>query len=114
VGNSALRLGDPRPHELVPHGTLYAHFVAAASADEPAFMRQVHEELARLGVHGQTVCGKRQQRHTAAGLLDGFSLMLHQLSPDDSLRLLCAGLGPQRELGCGLFVPHKSAAAVGA
>jgi CRISPR-associated protein Cas6 len=114
VGGSAVRLGDARPHELVPHATLYAHFVAAESADEAAFMRQVHAELARLGVHGHTVCGKRQQRHSAAGPLDGFSLMLHQLSPDDSLHVLRAGLGPHRELGCGLFVPHKSAAAVGA
>jgi CRISPR-associated protein Cas6 len=114
VGDSVLRLGDARPHQLVPHATLYAHFVAAKSADEEAFMRQVHDELARLGVQAQSVCGKRQQRQSAAGTLDGFSLMLHQLSPDDSLRLLCVGLGPHRELGCGLFVPHKSAAAVGA
>jgi len=114
VGDSTLQVGDARPHDLVPHATLYAHFVAAKSADEEAFMRQVHDELARLGVQGHTVCGKRQQRQTATGPLDGFSLMLHQLSPDDSLRLLCVGLGPLRELGCGLFVPHKSAAAVGA
>jgi CRISPR-associated protein Cas6 len=114
VGDSALRLGEARPHELAPHATLYAYFVAADSDDEAAFMARVHDELARLGVHAQTVCGKCQQRQSAAGMLAGFSLMLHQLSADDSLRLLRVGLGPHRELGCGLFVPHKSAAAVGA
>jgi hypothetical protein len=43
----------------------------------------------------------------------GFSLMLDALSPDHSLRMLEAGLGRHRRLGCGLFVPHRSAAAVG-
>jgi hypothetical protein len=38
--------------------------------------------------------------------------MLHALSPEQSLRLQQHGLGPQRLLGCGIFVPHKSAAAV--
>ena len=114
VAGNALRLGDAKPHELVPHATLYAYFVAADGNDELAFMATVHEELARLGVHAFAVCGKRQQRQTAAGALTGFSLMLHQLSPADSLTLLRQGLGPHRHLGCGLFVPHKSAAAVGA
>ena len=43
-----------------------------------------------------------------------FSMMLHGLGPEQSLRLQQRGLGPHRLLGCGLFVPHKSAAAVGA
>ena len=40
--------------------------------------------------------------------------MLHGLSAADSLTVQRAGIGPHRALGCGLFVPHKSAAAVGA
>ncbi len=114
VAGSDLRLGDARPHELVPYATLYATFVAAEGDDETAFMVTVHDELARLGIRAFAVCGKRQQRQSAAGVLSGFSLMLHQLSPTDSLTLLRLGLGPHRALGCGLFVPHKSAAAVGA
>jgi CRISPR-associated protein Cas6 len=43
----------------------------------------------------------------------GFSLMLHALAPEDSLRMQAAGLGTARHLGCGIFVPHKSAGAVG-
>jgi hypothetical protein len=40
--------------------------------------------------------------------------MLHGLATAASLRVLEAGVGRHRRLGCGLFVPHKSAAAVGA
>jgi hypothetical protein len=47
-------------------------------------------------------------------VIAGFSLMLHGLSVADSLRVQRAGIGPHRLLGCGIFVPHRSAAAVGA
>ncbi len=60
------------------------------------------------------MCGKRQQRDSGAGAVVGFSLMLHGLSAADSLTVQRVGIGPHRALGCGLFVPHKSAAAVGA
>jgi len=113
VGASALCLGPPKSHPLLPHGTLYAYFVASPSDDETAFMRGVDAELAALGISCHKVCGKHQQKDIGAGALLGFSLMLHELSAADSLTMQRVGLGPHRGLGCGLFVPHKSAAAVG-
>lgn len=112
VGGNALRLGPPRSHPLLPHGTLYSTFVAAQSDDEAAFMRHVDAELEALGIGCRKVCGKRQERGSAPAQL-GFSLMLHELSAADSLAVQRAGLGPHRGLGCGIFVPHRSAAAVG-
>lgn len=114
VGGCELRLGEPRPRELLPHSTLYAHFVAAASDDEPLFMEGVASALRALRVDGHRVCGRRQQRRVSAGEITGFSLMLHGLSAADSLCLQREGIGPHRLLGCGIFVPHRSAAAVGA
>ena len=32
VGDSAMRMGESQPRELLPHATLYAHFVAADDA----------------------------------------------------------------------------------
>ena len=77
-------------------------------------MRDVQAELDALHIGAHTVCGKCQVRHSDAGVVVGFSLMLHGLSPADSLTVQRVGIGPHRALGCGLFVPHKSAAAVGA
>lgn len=114
VAGSTLQLGRPTPHRLLAHGTLYAHFVAAALDDEDAFMRDVQAELDALRVDAHVVCGKRQQRHSDTGIVVGFSLMLHGLGMADSLTVQRVGIGPHRALGCGLFVPHKSAAAVGA
>ncbi len=115
LGGERLRLGAPQLRELLPHRTLYAHFVAStAGDDEAAFLAEVGAELERLGVDCRVVCGRRQQVHTDRGLLSGFSLMLDGLERGDALRVMRLGLGPHRGLGCGLFIPHKSAAAVGA
>ncbi len=115
VGTHRLRVGAPEQRELLPHGTLYAHFVSiddAADADEAAFLDGVHAELAALGVACRAICGRAQ--HDAPSGVQGFSLMLDGLSREASLRILEAGLGRHRRLGCGVFVPHRSASAVGA
>ena len=113
VAGCVLRLGEPRPRALLPHGTLFAPVVAAESADEAAFMQAVTDTLRALQIDAHSVCGRRRQVGTAGGPVTGFSLMLHGLSAADSLRVQCAGVGPHRLLGCGIFVPHRSAAAVG-
>jgi CRISPR-associated protein Cas6 len=107
-----LSIGAGRVRELLPHGTLYAHFVAAETADEGAFLAACASELARLGVQGRMICGLWQTLEAQA--LAGCSLMIDGLAPEDSLRILEHGIGRHRRLGCGLFVPHKSSAAVGA
>lgn len=114
VAGHLLRLGPPHLRELQPHGTLYAYKVAADSADEMTFMAAVSRELAERAIGGHRVCGKRHGMLVSGRVLDTFSLMLHELAPEQSLRLQESGLGSHRLLGCGIFVPHKSAAAVGA
>ena len=112
IDGQMIRLGPPHARALQPHTTLYAYRVAAANADEPAFMAGIASELAAMGVRGEQVCGKHQHMRLDAGAVDTFSLMLHGLAPEHSLRLQQQGLGPHRLFGCGLFIPHKSAAAV--
>jgi CRISPR-associated protein Cas6 len=113
VAGHTLRLGAVHLRALQPLATVYAYRVAAASADESRFMEAVEAELAGLAIAGERVCGKHQSLLVEGREIDTFSLMLHGLVPEQSLRLQEHGLGPHRLLGCGLFVPHKSAAAVG-
>jgi CRISPR-associated protein Cas6 len=112
VAGHPLRLGAVHLRALQPLATLYAYRVAAIAGDESAFMQAMEAELAALGVAGERVCGKRQMVRVNQHDMVTFSLMLHALPPDQSLRLQQFGLGPHRLLGCGVFVPHKSAAAV--
>jgi CRISPR-associated protein Cas6 len=114
LGGHALQLGPAQHRELLPFGTLYAHFVAASPDerdDELAFQRRMETALDALGVQGRAICGRRQSLE--ADGLHGWALMIDQLSGAHSLRLQESGLGQHRLLGCGIFVPHRSAAAVG-
>lgn len=113
VAEGRVDLGVPSLRELLPWGTLYAHFVAS-EADELGFLAAVEAELQALGATARAIVGRAQALGTGGAALPGYSLMLDHLSPEASLRVLDAGLGAHRRLGCGLFVPHKSAAAVGA
>lgn len=108
-----IRLGAPQLRELLPHTTLYAHFVDAGEADEAGFIAAMGEELERMQVRCQRICGREQQLRGPQRTLHGYSLMLHGLREAAALRVLEQGLGGHRLMGCGVFVPHKSAAAVG-
>lgn len=108
----ALRVGAMQPRELLPWGTLYAHLVATERDDETAFLQDVDTLLQDQGIRARTISGRRQV--AAGGRLHGYSLMVDGLGAEQALQLLQRGLGAHRRLGCGLFVPHRSAAAVGA
>lgn len=113
VGGCELRLGEAQVRELLPHTTLYAHFVDAGEDDEMGFLAAMSAELARLEVRCPVVCGREQHLRGPQQALHGYSLMLHGLREASALRILESGLGAHRLMGCGVFVPHKSAAAVG-
>ncbi len=113
VGGLPLRLGDVGVlRELLAHSALYAHVVTTADADELAFLDTIENELDRLSVSCRRICGRRRTIDNDGGPLTGFSLMLDGLSADGALRVLESGLGQHRRLGCGMFVPHKSGAAL--
>jgi CRISPR-associated protein Cas6 len=113
VGGSILKVGASVVRSLVPHGTLYAHFVTADTGDEPAFLAEISARLSELGTPCKIVCGMRHAFPAGQRRVLGFSLMLHDLALEHSILLQQVGLGGDRKLGCGIFVPHRSAAAVG-
>jgi CRISPR-associated protein Cas6 len=108
-----IEVGDAHLRQLFPHGTLYSQFVTTGSADEAGFQREVSRQLRAAGIECDVVCGKARSARAQDAELAGFSLMLHALSSEQSLAMQATGLGGARKLGCGIFVPHKSAAAVG-
>jgi CRISPR-associated protein Cas6 len=113
LGNG-VEIGEAHLRPLFPHSTLYSQFVTTGNADEVAFQFDVNKELQEAGIGCKVVCGRMRRAQAQPVETVGFSLMLHELSPEDSLRMQASGLGAGRKLGCGILVPHKSAAAVGA
>lgn len=112
-----LQLGALHARELLPYRTLYSALVLMGGEDEGAFLRAVRAAIDAWGMSCQVIVGKAGSRHEHeagdAGL-HGFSVMLHGLSPEQSLQVQERGLGRARLLGCGLFIPHKSVDPVGA
>ena len=97
---------------LRPWATLHAQQVAAGTGDEAAFQDEVAASLRALGVACQFITGRRQTVAAGAREIAGFSVVLHGLTPEGSLRVQAEGMGGDRGLGCGIFVPYKSIAAV--
>ena len=108
VGGSALLVGAGSARKLRPSATLSAQRVATDAVDEAEFEADVAEALLRLGVAARIISGGRR-RGTAGGReIAGFALALHGLGPADSLRIQREGIGGDRRLGWGVFVPAKA------
>lgn len=109
VGGLPLSIGAGRPKALHPSRTLHAD-VASATPDtgEAEFLDRVEDLLASLGVTARALCGKRRTLTTEGRTISGYSLVLHDLKADESLRIQHEGLGEHRRLGFGIFVPYKT------
>jgi len=107
IAGTPVLLGAAKTRPLAPHATLYAHRVAAERDDEAAFVRQATRDLDQLGVRAEFIVGRRTLARGPLGELAGFSLMLADLAPRQSLALQASGLGAHRRLGFGIFVGHK-------
>ncbi|WP_324779494.1 type I-MYXAN CRISPR-associated protein Cas6/Cmx6 [Thiobacillus sedimenti] len=113
LGGHTLTLGGFKTREFSPFANIYAHFVDTGSATEEQFVQDVMRELdGRFQLRCGFICGKRQSLQSASGPLYGYSLMLHDVPRHKSLQLQDEGIGRNRMLGCGIFIPHKSIAPV--
>ena len=112
IGGSALRVGKGHARTLRPSGTLSAHRVATDAGDDAAFEADVARSLQRMGIDCGFISGRRRQGTAGGREIAGFALTLHGLGTADSLRIQCEGLGGDRRLGWGIFVPAKAIAGI--
>ncbi len=103
---TTLDIGPGSLRPLTPHPALHAHLVVSGE-DEPGFLATVEKTLGALEIRAQWICGRRQVLDAYDPVISGYSLVLHHLSPEQSLQIQGLGLGEHRSLGCGLFVPYK-------
>jgi CRISPR-associated protein Cas6 len=108
-----IEVGAATVRELAPYPVLYSHFADMGCDPEDEFVAEAARLVAAAGIEGKLIVGKRHAARSGATCVSGYSLMLHGLSAAHSLQLQESGLGSNRMLGCGIFVPHKSIAAVG-
>ena len=107
-----LRLGLPVARPLVPASSLYARIVTIKKFTEPEpFLDAAQRQLAQLGI--AAVLEFPRDGHTRSRRIItihghkvvGFSLAVHSLNDEDSIKLQSVGLGGRRAMGCGMFNP---------
>jgi len=108
LGLGPIKIGDLKEKPLMPFGYLYSPFVDMGTTDEAIFLDKVRASLDELGVQGGLIPGKRRKMLTPNGDIGGYSLMLHDVTLAQSITVQEQGIGKNRHLGCGIFVPHKS------
>jgi len=108
VAGSLLGVGEGWPRPLRPSATLSAVAVTFGDAEEEAFERAVGVALAQLPVDCHFISGRRRLARAGRRTIAGYSLTLHGLRPEDSITVQALGLGTDRALGWGLFVPAKA------
>jgi CRISPR-associated protein Cas6 len=114
VANCPMHIQKSKPRPLSKHTTLLARHVDVTNReDETTFLRWAAQELRGLNIEiRKALCGKAVAFATLNGSLMTRSLLLADLSLEESLLLQQQGLGHNRVLGCGLFLPHKGIRAV--
>lgn len=120
VGHDDIKVGAASLRELAATPVLYCKFVAFSPASgsdeiisETDFMSHCRQAFDALAIRPEMICGKARRARTSTGLLSGFSLLLTGIDPEANLRLQHLGLGLERKRGCGIFIPHKTFAAMG-
>ncbi|MDD2686228.1 MAG: type I-MYXAN CRISPR-associated protein Cas6/Cmx6 [Gallionella sp.] len=106
IDGYALQVGAMKLREIQPSVTIHAHLVASAD-EEIDFVRELEAQLAQMKISCKWICGRHGTLTDGGHVIHGYSLVIHDLKPEDSLQLQYQGLGSDRHLGCGVFVPYK-------
>lgn len=108
-------VGAGKVKKLQAARVLYSSCVLTGAADEVSFVAACRRMLEGiLPASAGLVVGKPQRLRVAGREEQGYGLMVHGFSPEESLCLQRSGLGAQHRHGCGVFVEHRSVAPVGA
>ncbi|MBI2320368.1 MAG: type I-MYXAN CRISPR-associated protein Cas6/Cmx6 [Betaproteobacteria bacterium] len=109
VDGHALHVDEITLRPLSRITTLFSRYVLITTVDdEEGFLEAAAGQLGTLGVRPRKMlCGLTTPIATPARTLQARSLMIAGLSPGESVLLQQQGLGSERKLGCGVFLPHK-------
>jgi len=106
VHGDLLRVGVSTTHALVPSVALYAHLVTTRNGqDETRFDCEAQRQLETLEVQGRMHRGPRRIITIKDKRVVAHSLLVTELTAEESIRLQEHGLGGRRKMGCGVFVP---------
>lgn len=108
INGDALRVGVSTTSALIPAPVLYAHVVTTKNGeDESRFDAEIQRQLSALDIKGKPARGPRRIVTIKDKKVVGYSLLVSELTAEESIRLQEQGLGGRRKMGCGVFVVWK-------
>ena len=109
-----MKLGKVKTKELSRLTTIFCRdLTTTEEEDEMTFLSRIASKLEQKGIQlSKALPGKLHTIQTNNGELHTRSLLLANLTPEQSLLLQHDGIGDQQLLGCGIFIPHKGIDAV--
>jgi CRISPR-associated protein Cas6 len=110
IAGHLLKLGKPKQKELVNTSIIFSrHVVSDKNETEDEFLQRHAIELKKItGTNIKKMMGgKTNKIKTPQGDLHTRHLMIADLDSVPSIKLQQLGLGEERQLGCGIFLPHK-------
>lgn len=111
IDGHTIDIGNFKKKSLSNSGVIFArHMIIDETQSEDDFLAVIASEIkAKTSTKiKKMLCGKRHTIKTPKGIQNTIHLMIADLDDQTSLIIQQQGLGLNRELGCGLFLPHKS------
>jgi CRISPR-associated protein Cas6 len=104
IDGHALTLGAPSINQLKPRSVLYSHLVTTKNGnDVERFKAAIREKLSSLGIEGKMTIGRRKTLRIHDKQIVGYSMLMSELTAEESIILQEKGLGGRRKMGCGIF-----------
>ena len=112
-GNT-LKIGRSKVKSFLVVKDLFCRFVMSEhEISEDDFLNKIQNELRGLNINiRKALCGRSMVISFGETSLYTRSLMIADLSKEESLKLQEEGVGDKKLYGCGIFLPHKSIDAV--
>jgi CRISPR-associated protein Cas6 len=109
IDGKPLRVEKSVVRSLSTLTTLFSRYIVTREGmDEDVFLQDAMALFHKMGVYpNKMLCGMEHVIATPDRPIRARSLMLADLAVEESVKLQQQGLGTDRKLGCGLFIPHK-------
>jgi CRISPR-associated protein Cas6 len=75
--------------------------------DEARFDAEIARQMDEFGIHGKAQRGPRRTVTIKDKKVVAHTLLVTELTAEESIRVQVAGLGGRRKMGCGIFLPKE-------
>lgn len=104
VMGEKLRVGVPKTKGLVPSVALFSPLVTTKNGrDQSRFEAEIRRQMAELYIKGKVSITRRRTFQIHGKQVVGYSVLVSELTAEESIVLQENGLGGRRKMGCGFF-----------